>query len=177
MFKVIIGVVIASIVVIIVLTNIDAYNKNVVNGAVTTEVNEDNKINATITGEVARTGTYVLSKGTTLADLVSAANGLTTNADDRCFELDYQLENNMAFYIAPIYDNGNACAVTPIVKVNINTDDKATLMSINAIGDTVATKIIEYRLSSPFYRLEDIKNVSGIGNATFEKIKNYITIR
>ncbi len=177
MFKVIIGVIIASIVVIIVLSNVDSYNQNVVNGQQTQEVNDDNKITATITGEVARTGTYVLTKDCTLADLVSAANGLTSNADDKAFDLDYTVENNMSFYIAPVYDNNNGCSLSPLSKVNINYDDKATLMNINAIGDTIATKIIEYRQSSPFYRIEDIKNVNGVGNSTFEKIKNYITIR
>lgn len=177
MFKIIVGVVIASLVLIIVLSNVDRYNRNIVNGVQTQEVVDSNKVNATITGEVSRTGTYVVNIGVSLAELVSAANGLTSNADDLAFDLDYIIDSDLSFYIAPKYDHSNVCSSDPIKKVNINVDDKATLMSINAIGDTIATKIIEYRQSKPFYRLEDVKNVTGVGNATFEKIKNYITIR
>ena len=49
---------------------------------------------------------------------------------------------------------------------------------INGIGSTIATAIVNYRNDNgSFGRIEDIKNVNGIGNATFEKVKNYITIK
>ena len=73
MFKIIVGVVIASLVLIIVLSNVDRYNRNIVNGVQTQEVVDSNKVNATITGEVSRTGTYVVNIGVSLAELVSAA--------------------------------------------------------------------------------------------------------
>lgn len=48
-------------------------------------------------------------------------------------------------------------------------------MMVNGFGDAVTTQLISYRNDNGvFNRLEDIKNVSGIGNATFEKVKNYI---
>ena len=61
-------------------------------------------------------------------------------------------------------------------KVNINTATKEELLSISGIGETKAIKIIEYRNNNKFNSIEDIKNVSGIGDSLFEKIKDYITI-
>lgn len=49
-------------------------------------------------------------------------------------------------------------------------------MTINGIGEAKAISIIEYREKSPFTKIEDILNVSGIGEALFEKIKEFITI-
>jgi len=61
--------------------------------------------------------------------------------------------------------------------VNINTDTKEKLMSVNGFGSAISDALIAYRATTNFKRIEDIKNVTGIGNATFEKIKNFITIR
>ena len=48
-------------------------------------------------------------------------------------------------------------------------------MQISGFGDAVSTQLITYRNDNGvFRRLEDIKKVNGIGNATFEKVKNYI---
>lgn len=61
--------------------------------------------------------------------------------------------------------------------VNINTADKETLMTINGIGESKAQKIIEYRnINGYFESIEDIKNVSGIGDSIYEKIKAFITV-
>jgi competence protein ComEA len=50
-------------------------------------------------------------------------------------------------------------------------------MSVSAFSSTVAQAIVSYREDKGAYkRLEDLKNVSGIGNATFEKCKNYVTL-
>ena len=61
-------------------------------------------------------------------------------------------------------------------KVNINTATKEELLSVSGIGETKAIKIIEYRNNNKFNSIEDIKNVSGIGDSLLEKIKDYITI-
>ena len=66
----------------------------------------------------------------------------------------------------------------PIVKVNINSDDEEGLQTVKGIGSTVARAIVNYRKTNGEYkRIEDLKNVSGIGNATFEKIKDYVRLR
>ena len=61
--------------------------------------------------------------------------------------------------------------------ININTATKDELMSINGIGESKALCIISYRNEvGSFKSIEEVMNVSGIGNALFEKIKNLITV-
>ncbi len=62
-------------------------------------------------------------------------------------------------------------------KININTASLNELMNISGIGESKAQAIIEYRNTNGLFKsIEDIKNVSGIGDALYEKIKNSITI-
>lgn len=61
--------------------------------------------------------------------------------------------------------------------ININTADMETLMKLNGIGKVKAKAIIEYReKNGPFKSIEEIKNVKGIGEATFQKIKDRIRV-
>ena len=62
-------------------------------------------------------------------------------------------------------------------KVNINTADVNELNKLNGVGPSKANAIIKYREENgSFKSIEDIKNVSGFGEATFEKIKDSISI-
>lgn len=61
-------------------------------------------------------------------------------------------------------------------KININTASKEELMSLKGIGEAKALSIIEYRENNPFTCIEELKNISGIGEKVFEQIKDYITI-
>jgi competence protein ComEA len=62
-------------------------------------------------------------------------------------------------------------------KININTATAAQLDSLPGIGEAYAARIIEYRQSNGgFKTIEEIKNVKGIGDKTFEKLKNLITV-
>ena len=63
------------------------------------------------------------------------------------------------------------------VKVNINTANKEKLETLPGIGETNAKKIIDYREENgKFKSIEDIKNVSGIGDAKFNSLKDKITV-
>lgn len=63
-------------------------------------------------------------------------------------------------------------------KVNINTATQAQLETLPGIGPSTATKIISYRKEKgKFTKIEDIKEVSGIGDSKFEKIKDSITVK
>ena len=67
---------------------------------------------------------------------------------------------------------------TSITKININKATQAELETIPGVGPSTALKIINYRNENGKYKnIEDIKNVSGIGDAKFEKMKDYITIK
>ena len=62
-------------------------------------------------------------------------------------------------------------------KVNLNTATREELMTLKGIGEAKADDIIAYREShGGFQKIEDIKKISGIKNAAFEKIKDDITV-
>ena len=76
----------------------------------------------------------------------------------------------LAFFLAPLPLHADHA-------VNINTADQAALTTLTGIGTVKATAIIDYRgANGPFTAKEDIQNVSGIGPATYEGIKDHITV-
>ena len=63
-------------------------------------------------------------------------------------------------------------------KININKATQTELETIPGVGPSTALKIIEYReQNGKFKSIENIKNVSGIGDAKYEKMKDYITVK
>ncbi|MBE3023024.1 helix-hairpin-helix domain-containing protein [Campylobacter sp. RM9328] len=60
--------------------------------------------------------------------------------------------------------------------INLNTATKDELMSLNGIGESKAEAIIEYRKANKFNSIEDIKNISGIGDKTYENLKDDISV-
>lgn len=61
-------------------------------------------------------------------------------------------------------------------KISLNTATKEELMTLSGIGEAKALSIIEYRSVTPFKDISEIKNISGIGDSIYEKIKDHITI-
>lgn len=140
-----------------------------------------------ISGEINNPGVYEIRDEQRLEDLIKEAGGLTNEADDRNLNLAQRLEDQMKIYIPNINEenllentdrNQEALPVgnTASSLVNINTANKDDLMSLPNIGDKRAEAIIEYRKTQKFEKIEDIKNVTGIGEKYYEALKDLITV-
>ena len=70
-----------------------------------------------------------------------------------------------------------AASQTASQKININTASLAELQKLPRIGSSVAQRIIDFRKKNgPFKKIEEIMKVKGIGEKTFEQIKDLITV-
>ncbi|MBQ7994884.1 MAG: helix-hairpin-helix domain-containing protein [Bacilli bacterium] len=180
MMKVIVIVLVATVICVVAFAVVDRVSSDIVDPSTNVNVsaNYANSITVSIEGEVKHEGTYTVPLSSVLETLIEASGGITSNADESAFEVSYALKDGASYYIAPLYDNSNACAVTPIDKININSADKAGLMGLSSIGETVASSIVSYRSTNgTFHAIEELMNVSGIGLATFQKVKNYVKLR
>lgn len=177
-----------AILVVLALTVILIVSFSVIEAATSDKTQDTNSLNEsdygelgdfeiTLSGEIQRPGTYLMSEGDKLSDAIEAAGGLTSNGDNRAFDSSFLLEAKLTFYIAPLFDNGDICVTTPIEKVNINTASKERLLAVTSFTSAQADSLISYRLETPFHRIEEIQNVTGIGPATWEKTKNRIILR
>ena len=178
MFKILIGVVIAAFVVIIGFLIIDPDLNQSTAGSIT-ETTDSNVSGSkyTVEGEVNKAGTYVLADGITMADLIEAAGGTKSTADERAYFPEATLKSGTTYYIAGKYDETDICSKSEISKVNVNEDDATTLMTVNGITTSIATSIVSYRTANGvFDTLEELMEVYGIGNATYHKIRNYVIL-
>lgn len=139
---------------------------------------DDESMTIGISGEIVKSGNYVLDEGATMSDLIEAAGGLTDNADERCFYFTATLTEGISYYIPPLYESSDVCGNSPIDKVNINSADESELKTITGISETYASRIVDYREEyGSFETLEGIMNVKGIKSGIFSKLKNEIMLK
>ena len=175
MFKILIGVVVAAFVVIIGFLVIDPDLRNNNTNSINQIVDDGSRY--TIEGEVNKPGTYVLTDSVTMADLIEAAGGTKSTADELGYFDFAALKGGTTYYIPGKYDETDICSKTEIAKVNINEDDAQTLMSVNGITTSIASSIVSYRTENGvFDTIEELMEVYGIGNATYHKIRNYVIL-
>jgi competence protein ComEA len=141
-----------------------------------------------VCGEVNKSGVVTIESGSRIIDAVELAGGTTSLADLNKVNLAEFVCDAQKIYIPKIgedVDKNEIIAQNSSVKqnnskhnlININTADKATLEQLTGIGETIAQNIIEYRqLNGGFKSIDEIKKVSRIGEKTFEKIKDKITV-
>lgn len=178
MVKWIIGALIGVVVMICTFLIIDPNANLIPNEKVSNSSISNQVVNVEIDGAIVNPGIYTLSIDATLEDLINEAGGLLSSADETCFNLDLEIANYDLFYIP--YESGFQEECVPITqtKININSASKEELSSINGISETIAGKIVEFRdTNGNFKSIEEIMLVSGIGIKTYEKIRDFITIK
>lgn len=157
-----------------------------------------------VIGAVPRPGLYEFSEGARIRDAVDAAGGLLSTANVDAVNLAALLTDGQQLNIpyksgqAPVEDaaslelpgsSSENASPTPTPSeedealssegefVNINTASLDELDSLPGIGPTIAQRIIDYRTENgPFSTIEEIMDVSGIGPATFDDIKDLIMV-
>ena len=147
-----------------------------------------------VKGAVKHPGMYQLTDEERVMDAVILAGGYLDNADTRLINHAQRLQDEMIIYIPKIGEVVEALAEgtgTTVIastndaasdgkdgKVNINKADEASLTSLPGIGPAKAQAILAYRQESgQFKQIEDLKEVSGIGEKTFEKLKDLISVK
>lgn len=170
------------------------------------DLNQEEKVKETarifidISGAVKNPGIYELNEGARLNDAIEASGGLTEDAnsdyiakslnkarvlnDEEKIYIPFEkddlslIENNAT-------DNSKNTSSTNVkasngidnTKININTATKEQLITLKGIGESYAQRIIDYRQEKKFTKIEDLKNIKGIGEKTFENIKDKITVK
>ncbi|CAH0347076.1 helix-hairpin-helix domain-containing protein [Bacillus sp. CECT 9360] len=142
-----------------------------------------------VKGAVKSPGVFTAKSGERVIDLVAKAGNFTENADKNKVNLAQLVEDQMVIYVPEVGEDavssgvpaeGNAVGSQGAEgdKINLNTAAEADLDTLPGIGPAKATAIIEYReKSGPFQAIEDLKNISGIGDKTFEKLQDSITVK
>lgn len=139
-----------------------------------------------VDGQVNKPGLYTLPPNSRVQDAITAAGGLTLDAETSQINLAAKLIDGTKIYIPGVNETEliqftpelrNASPLPASLLININSAPQTELEKLPGIGPTKAAQIITYReTNGNFLTIEDIKKVSGIGDATFENIKNYITV-
>lgn len=147
---------------------------------------ENKSVVVDIKGQVVSPGVYTLSYESRVLDAIGMAGGLLPSADGRVLNLAAKLTDEMVIYVpkvgetAPIIKNSPASSTTNSQEaslVNINTADLTQLMTLSGIGPSKANAILSYREEHGLFNsIEDMKEVTGIGDLTFENIKVFITV-
>ncbi len=155
-----------------------------------------------VKGAVKTPGVYEFKNGERVIDAINKAGGITKEGNTSNVNLSKKLTSEMVVYIytnKEIKDGSKAincdtncnCETLDInncyeelkqeermiSKININTATIKELITLNGIGDSKAQNIITYREENGLFKtIEDIKNVSGIGDTIFINIKDQITV-
>ena len=150
---------------------------------------EDQLVTVDVKGAVKKPGVYQLQSNSRVHDALEKAGGLTDEADLKSVNQAQKLSDEAVVYIAKVGENAvdvttstpaSATSGTGQAKsalVNLNTATEADFQTISGIGQKRAQDIIAYReANGRFKSVDELKNVSGIGAKTLEKLKEYVTV-
>lgn len=147
------------------------------------EIKEELPIWVNICGEVAQPGVYEMTAGDRLYQIVEKAGGMTKEAQPSSVNLARQLQDGEQIYVYSQEEYQPAPGVSPQIlgenngRININTAGAEELTALSGIGPSKAAAIIAYReQNGGFENIEEIQEVDGIGEGTYQKIKDEIVI-
>jgi len=142
-----------------------------------------------IEGQVKKPGVYTLTAEARIIDVVEQAGGLKATADKRRINLAKKATDEMMIYIPKqgeeggdaltVNDDASEATEAPGMqeKININTADLTKIEEIPGIGEIKAQAIIDYRSDNgSFKSVDDLLNVTGIGEKSLEKMKAVVTV-
>jgi competence protein ComEA len=146
-----------------------------------------------VTGAVVNSDVYFLPQGSIVKDAVLAAGGFTLDADKERINQALELKDQQQIHVPcigeenvlpPVQDGlsnesggGNGSSLFSANPINLNTASLEALDSLPGIGPAIAGRIIDYRENhGGFKTVEEITEVSGIGQATLAKIKDIVTV-
>jgi competence protein ComEA len=155
------------------------------------EIQEPEMIMVDVKGQVTMPGVYSSGQGERVIDVIHRAGGLTENADESQVNFAEHVQDAMVIYIPAKGEEGVTVPAGTTVnpsntggtsgnqaKINLNKADETQLQNLPGIGPSKAAAIIEYRATSGLFKnVEDLKDISGIGDKTFEKLKDLITVQ
>ena len=143
-----------------------------------------------ISGAVKNPGVYQLKSTDRVVDAVKIAGGITERANPDAINLaallkdgqkiiiPYKISNQVTVESDKNIEEVYSSSSSPSDQININTADDNTLQSLPGIGPVLSQKIIDYRNQNGLFEvIDDIKDVSGIGEKKFEGIKDLICVQ
>lgn len=148
----------------------------------------NSKIYVDISGFVTNPGVYRVTTGTRLFEVIEKAGGLKSGADIKSLNraeevydgqkiIIYSEEEASQAFVGSDNQTSGTKGVDQSGKVNINTANSGELESVPGIGPATAEKIIQHReKNGRFKTVDELTNVSGIGNKTLENMREYITV-
>lgn len=149
------------------------------------------QVTVDVKGAVTKPGVYTLNASSRVTDAIKAAGGMTEDADAKSVNLAASLSDEEVIYVASKDENVSVIGQSDSGaasdkggktsqkdgKINLNTATSEQLQTISGIGAKRAEDIIAYREShGGFQSVDDLKNVSGIGDKTLEKIRESIYV-
>ncbi|WP_239421754.1 helix-hairpin-helix domain-containing protein [Bacillus sp. CGMCC 1.16541] len=140
-----------------------------------------------VKGAVKVPGVYELEAESRVQDVIMSAGGLLESADSKQINFAMKLQDEMVVYV-PIEGEVTDTPVltTNVVEshsndqsklININTATEQELQTLNGIGPSKAASIVSYREENGLFKsIEELTNVSGIGEKSFEQLKDQVTV-
>ncbi|MCC4749029.1 helix-hairpin-helix domain-containing protein [Streptococcus agalactiae] len=146
-----------------------------------------NQVTVDVKGAVNHLGVYSLPSQSRVTDAIKRAGGLSNLADSKSVNLAQKLQDETVIYVAQKGEkitvveeekaNNIATQGNSKGKINLNKADLSSLQTISGVGAKRAQDILDYRDSQGgFKTIDDLKNVSGIGEKTLEKLRQDVTL-